>query len=130
MLRKMFAIAVLAGLPALGLAATTLNVQPASKAGVTPSRLGLSSTETYKARNNGRTLLLFEKTGSGNCTVTIVTPGTAGGLAISDQTVVVPASSGDKVIGPFPTALFNDANGDLSFSVSDTAGLSVAVIKL
>ncbi len=111
-------------------AVTRLTTQSASKSGVTPTRWTMASSETYKFRNDGRVVLLFEKTGAGACTVTLVTPGTAGGLAIADQTVSVIASTGDTAVGPLPTSLFNDSSGDVSFTLSDTVGLSVAILKL
>lgn len=112
---------------------STMTVTQSSKSGVTTARTStglVASTRTYKFRNDGRTFLLFEKTGSGACTVTITTPGTVGGIAIADQTVTVPATTGDVTVGPFPVKLFNDSNGDVQFTVSDTAGLSMAVLRL
>ena len=111
---------------------TTLDVQASAKSGVTPTRISsaLSSTETYKVRNGETLFLLLEKSGAGDATISIGVPLTVGGLTISSQTITVPASTGDKVIGPFPARIFNDANGDMKFTISDTVGLSVAILKL
>lgn len=113
-------------------AETRISVQQAIKGGLTPTRTssGLNTTDTYKFRNDGKVFILFEKTGAGSCTVTITTPNTSDGLAISDQTVTVAASTGDVVVGPLSPSLFNDASGDVSFTLSDTVGLSIAVIRL
>lgn len=89
---------------------------------------GLTTTDTYTVRNNGKTFLHFKKTGAGICTVTIVTPGTVRGLAIADQTVSVPATTGDVMIGPFDPGTFDDGNHDVSFTLSDVTGLTVAVV--
>ena len=52
-------------------------------------------------------------------------------MAITDRTVSIPASTGDKFIGPFPTGVYNDpATGYLEFTVSDITGLTVAVLRL
>ena len=72
----------------------------------------------------------YDATGAGACSVVIVTQATSQGFAIADQTVSVPATTGDKFIGPFPASLFNDASEKVSYTLSDTVGLSVAVIRL
>ena len=127
------AVGALIGLGAIAWAANvTLTVQTTSKTGSDVSRTdsGLSTSNTYKFRNDGKVLLLFEKSGAGDCTVTVTTPGTASGLAIADVTFNVPASTGDVVAGPFQTSLFNDSSDDVSFTISDTVGLSIAVIGI
>lgn len=131
-MKKLIALGLLLALPAIAGATTRVGVQTATKAGVTSPQLILTTSETWKFRNDGRTVLLFEKSGTaaGACTVTITTPGTVNGLAISDQTISVAASTASrKQAGPFPASLFNDASGDVSFTVTDTVGLVVAVVK-
>ncbi len=133
---------VLAGLGLAGLilgmapqqakAATSLTVQTMTKNGVNTSRVsgGISSTETYKFRNDGDTFLLFEKTASGTASVFFGVTTTVAGLSVSSLTVTVPATAGDVAVGPFPTRIFNDSSGDVSFTVSETGGLSLAIFKL
>jgi len=99
--------------------------------GITPSYTGsLSTSNTYQVRNTGRCLLHFKKAAAVDCTVTITTPKTVGGLALAEQTVTVPASTGDKMIGPFPPSIYNNSIGDLEFTLSDIDGLSVAVVEM
>jgi hypothetical protein len=113
------------------MADVTLNPQKLSDVGVAPTRAGsLSASNTYIVRNNGRTLLLFEKTGAGNCTVTVQTPAKQGGLDVAERTFNVPATTGDVAAGPFPPSLYNDASGDLRFTLSEVTGLTVAVVSL
>lgn len=108
----------------------TLNPQQLAQAGIAPSYTGsLSVSDTYFVRNNGKTFLHFKKTGANPCTVTIVTPGTVRGLAIADQTFVVPATTGDMMV-PLDPSLYDDVNHDVSFTVSEVTGLSVAAIQL
>jgi hypothetical protein len=85
---------------------------------------------TYVFRNNGRTLLYFRKTGANPCTVSIVSPKTLKGHAVVAQTFVVPANVGDVVAGPFDHDVYDDVNHDVTFSVSEITGLSVAVIQV
>ncbi len=110
---------------------TTWTPDRATYAGVTPVRHGTltASTETYKFRNDGNTRLLCEKTGAGACTMTMVTPATLQGRAVADDTVVIAATTGDVVAGPFAPSVYNDSNGDMSITFSETTGLTVAVVQ-
>jgi hypothetical protein len=100
-------------------------------AAVTVTRTALNSTtDTYRFANDGSTVLLFEKTGAGACTVTIVTPAQLAGIGVADPAFTVPASTGDVIIGPFMPSVFNDADGYASFTITNTAGLSVGVVSL
>lgn len=130
---KMLLAAVLAAALAVPAAASEvrLSVEQNLKSGLaaTYTSSGLLAANTYKFRNDGKVFLHFKKTGAGDCTVTITTPGTSQGLAIADQTVTVVATTGDKFVGPLPPSLFNDASSDVSFTISDTVGLSIGVIR-
>lgn len=108
-----------------------LSPQTLADTGITPTYTGsLATTNTYKVRNDGRTFLHFKKSAAVNCTVTIQTPKTVNGLAVAEQTVVVPASTGDKMVGPFAPSVYNDGLGDLNFTLSDVDGLTVAVVTI
>lgn len=108
------------------IALTTTDLQAG---GTTTTYTGsLSTSNTYTVPNDGKVFLHFKKTAAVACTVTIVTPNTVSGLAIADQTVTVPASTGDVMVGKLSVDLFNDpTTGLLTFSLSDVAGLSVGV---
>lgn len=109
----------------------TLNPDAMTQAGIAATyNGGLSLANTYFFRNNGKTFLHFKKTGAGICAVTVVTPNTQRGLAIADLAVNVPATVGDVFIGPFDPATFDDVNHDISFTLSEITGLTVAVINL
>lgn len=114
------------------MAVIALNVtQQIDDAGVAPAyQAGLTTTDTYTFPNDGRVFLHVKKSGAGACTVTVVTPGTVRGKAIADATISIPASTGDKMIGPFAPDLYNDANGLVTVSFSDIAGLTAAVVRL
>lgn len=107
-------------------------VQQVVRTGLTASYTsGLTATtNTYQFVNDGYTLVHAKKSGAGDCTVTITTPGTVDGMAITDRTVTVVATTGDKFIGPFPPSVYNDANGKVSMVFSETTGLTVAVLRL
>ena len=111
------------------MAVVTWTPDVVTDAGVTVTRHGsLSTSDTYKFRNDGKTRLLVEKSGAGACTLTMVTPATVRGLAVSDKTATIAASTGDVALGPFPPSLYNDENGDMTVSFSEITGITAAVI--
>jgi hypothetical protein len=84
-------------------------------------------------QNNGLVLLHFKNVGGSPITVTIDDPGTPNpGAATAfnpDVSVVVPATTGDRIVGPFPPFRFNDANGNLQLAYTGVTGLTVGVIR-
>lgn len=79
--------------------------------------------------NDGKTLVHFLNTGTQK-TVTFVSPATVGGLATTDPTATVLATTGTCIAGPFDPVLFNNASGQVAMTYSSETALSVAVIKL
>ena len=99
--------------------------------GLTETALGsLSTSNTYKLRNTGKQFLHLEKANAVDCTVTIVTQQTVDGHAVADDSFTVDASGGDNFFGPFPPAVYNDANGDVNISFSNIDGVTVAALEL
>ncbi len=86
--------------------------------------------DTHQVRNSGRVFLHFKKSAAVDCVVTVQTPKQVAGLDVAELAVTVPASTGDKFIGPFPPSVFNVAAGDLEVTLSDVDGLTVAVLEL
>jgi hypothetical protein len=82
----------------------------------------VAATSTYVMRNDGRTCFRFYKTGANACTVTF-TAQNAQGLVVAGATVIIPATTGDVFAGPFETGRFNDAFGDLRFSLSEATAI-------
>lgn len=91
---------------------------------------GLLVANTMQLRNTGRTFMHFKKSAAVDCTVTIITPKTVGGLAVAEQAIVVPATTGDMFMGPFPPNIYNNGDGDLEFNVTDVDGLTAAFLEL
>jgi hypothetical protein len=109
-----------------------INPQQLDEDGLAPQYTGsLSASDTYLVNNDGRVFLHFKKTGAGDCTVTVETPGSVGGKAIADRTITVPATTGDVMAGPFPPSEFNQPGAhDLEFTLSEVTGLTVAALRL
>ncbi len=88
------------------------------------------TTNTYTVRNTGRMILHFLKSAVVVCNVTIQTPALVAGLAVAEVAVEIPASTGDKFIGPFPPSVFNNGAGDLKFTMDDIDGVTVAALEI
>lgn len=104
--------------------------QQLDDAGVAQTYQTPNAVDTYTFPNDGRVFLHVKKSGAGICNVGVITPGTVRGKAIADASIAIPASTGDKMIGPFAPDLYNDANGLVSVTFSEVTGLSVAVVRL
>jgi hypothetical protein len=114
------------------MADVTLAVEAIVRSGIDPTDTGsLLTANTYQVQNEGRTFLHFKKSGAGACTVTVVTTAVVDGKAVADQTVTVPASTGDVMCGPWPPEIYN-VKGDnyLEFTLSEITGLTVAALRL
>ncbi len=111
-------------------AVTDIAVLKIVKSGLTNAATTSVIGDTVTFTNDGHTLINFRKSSSGNCTVTILSQATVGGLAVANQSFTVPATTGDVFAGPFPPSIFNDANGKVNFSLSDEAGLTYTILRL
>lgn len=78
------------------------------------------------------TFLHFKNTGGSPITVTVAVPGNERyGVATADVTCSVPATTGDRMMGPFPAEIFADSSlsGSAGISYSGVTGLTVACLK-
>ncbi len=81
----------------------------------------------------GSNVFLHVKNASGGAiTVTIVTPRTdAVGNPVADNTVSVPATTGDRMIGPFPAEIYADpTTGLVNVTYSGVTSLTVGAFAL
>ena len=95
-----------------------------SGSGLTPSYTAAAASNNYLIKNDGRTILHAKNTGGSPVTLTVITPGQVDGNTVADLTATVPATTGDKLIGPFPPAIYNDANGEMTVTVSGATSLA------
>lgn len=111
-------------------AALTVQQVIRDSSGLTPVYGAPAQTDLAIANNDGRIFLHVKNSNAATRTVTVATPGQVGGLDIADLVATIPANTGDKLLGPFPPDLFNQADGSLYVDVSATAGLTLAVLRL
>lgn len=98
--------------------------------GLSPSYAAANVDGNYFA-NNGQVILHFKNSGTER-TVTIddptsVNPGNASAWD-PDVELVVPATTGDKLIGPFPVSRFGSVV-NITYDTTPT-GLTVAAVRL
>lgn len=98
------------------MARTALTVTPITRAGVA---LGSSAANAdgHSVANDGKTFVYVNNGGGAPITVTVLTPGTVDGLAIADRAVTV-ANATNRLIGPFPKDIYNQADGTVHVNFS------------
>ena len=118
------------------MARTELALQSTARTGLNPT-YSAATVDGFGINNASEQVILHVKNGNAAaCTVTIQTPKTIDGLALPDLTVSVPATTGDRFIGPFPKALYNQVSVTpaideavyVDFSIQ--ASVTAAAIKL
>lgn len=104
-----------------------LTVQEITRDGLTPSMENAAS-EGDSFNNNGRTFLWIKDTGTTAPTVTIEIQETVDGQGVTDPTVAV-GSGEERLIGPFPTSIYNDDDDLVQVSYDDETDVEVAAIR-
>jgi len=118
------------------MARTELALQSTARTGLNPT-YSAATVDGFAINNASEQVILHVKNGNAaSCTVTVQTPNTIDGMAVPDLTVSVPATTGDRFIGPFPKALYNKNDSLLGIAeavwvdFSIQATVTAAAIKL
>lgn len=118
------------------MARTEITPQTSVRTGLTPT-FTAAIVDGHAFDNAGERVYIHVKnTDASPVDVTIPTPKTVDGLDVEDMVVSVPATTGEKIIGPFPNDVYaqNDATLGIKKCVyidyASTTGVTVAVIKL
>jgi hypothetical protein len=85
-------------------------VQTITRDGVTPT-FGAANADGYALPGDGKSWIEVKNTNGAGITVTLDIPSTYDGLAVTDKAVAVALTVGDKIIGPFPPAIYNQPSG-------------------
>lgn len=109
------------------MARAALTIQQLDRGGVTPA-YAAAIADGHSFVNDGRTILHVKNTGA-QITLTIQLPGTIDGQAVADRTVTIPATTGDKMLGPFRKSQYNQADGAVYVDYSSPTGVSIAAIR-
>lgn len=109
-------------------------VQVVAAVGIVPTYAAAAASDTFTDDGSQRTLYQIKNTGTQKI-ATIVPPQATetvpgvGLITIPTMTVTIPATTGDKMIGPFSPAYISSA-GKVTVALDGIAGASVAAIKL
>ena len=108
-----------------------LTPQVVVKAGLAPAYSAVTASDTITPVS-GSQLFLHVKNGNASpSTVTIVDGGkTPAGSAATNPTVSVPATTGDRMIGPLSSVFADPATGLITVTYSVTATVTAALIQI
>lgn len=112
--------------------ATARTPQVISRLGLAEAFTAADNTNGETCPNNGNMFLHVKNTGGGACTVSIAKSGipTIDGDATVAKTVVVPITTGDRMIGPFLPGIYNDSSGNINVTFSTGTGVTAAYVQL
>lgn len=108
---------------------TDFTVLQIVRTGLTAAYTAADGTNQNAFANDGRTYLHVKNGGGGSINVTIDTPGSVDGLAVGNLVVAVPAA-GEKIIGPFPTNIYNQTDGKVYVDWSGVTSVTAAAVRL
>jgi hypothetical protein len=105
-----------------------LTAQEMSIAGLAPAYGAVAASDTFS--NDGAVFLHVKNANAGADTVTVVSVKTCDQGTAHNLTVNVPATTGDRMIGPFPTSRFNDpTTGLVTVQHSVTSSVTCALVR-
>lgn len=106
-------------------AVQTLNVTN----GITPTFSAASSGGNYFA-NDGRTFIEIKNASAGSVAVTVTVANTVNGLTIQNPSYTIPATTGDRILGPFDTHYFNDSSGNVTVNYQSVDSVTIGAFRL
>lgn len=124
--------------------ATLLTTATINRNGVEPEYEIADLVNGNEFVNTGKEFIIVSNEG-GTFNLTIVTPVTQDGLAVADRVVAIPGEDDligpfpveyrgwQRIIGPFPTGIYNNASGRVQLNYgagADTDQVIVLVVKL
>lgn len=110
------------------MARTLLATQKSTIAGIAPV-FTAANVDGHYIVNDGHTVVQVKNAGGSPITVTLPTPGKVAGVDIVDPTVSIPATTGDKIIGPFDPRVFAQADGSVNIDFSGVTSVTVAAFS-
>jgi hypothetical protein len=80
--------------------------------------------------NTGIEFVIIKNTNAATRTITMDVQTTVDGLAVTDKSFTLEATTGFRIFGPFSTSIYNDANSRVNLTYSTNTDVTVAVFKL
>lgn len=108
-----------------------LTAQVMARTGLAPAYGAVAASDTITPIVGSLLFLHVKNANAAADTVTIVDGGrTPAGSAASNPTVTVPASTGDRMIGPLPATLADPTTGLITVQHSVTASVTCALVQV
>jgi hypothetical protein len=101
-------------------------VQEVTRSGLTPAYTA-AHVDGFAIPNSGKEMI-HVKTGGTGATVTFTTTQVIDGLAVADRAIVL-GTSQDRMFGPFPPSIYNQADGTLWVDFSSTATVTIGAFR-
>jgi hypothetical protein len=111
--------------------ATTLTPSAYTRAGLDLATEAAADATGNNWVNSGKEFLYVDNQGAVTCNVTLVyntTSQTFDGQAVANKVVAV-AAGARKIIGPFPTGIYNDVNSKANVSYDQVASVKVLLLS-
>lgn len=105
-----------------------LTQQIIARSGLTPTYSAAAASTTVTCGD--RSFLHVKNAAGASMTVTLTATAQVDGQAVADLVVTVPATTGDKMIGPISNKLFASAADGVSASVTYSSTTSVTVANV
>ena len=111
------------------MARTALTVNQVLYTGFTRS-LSAANADGHSVVNDGKTWIEVANASGGSINVTVQTAGTVDGRAVADDVIAI-ANGATKLIGPWPTHLYNQSTADgVYVDFSAVSSVTCAAYKL
>lgn len=108
----------------------TLSVTAASRAGIDIAAAGANMSAAQvggdKFTNTGSQFAIFHNTGALVATVTLAAAKTVDGQSAATPRTVTVGAGASVLVGPFLPSVYNDANGYMNFTYSETTTSSTS----
>lgn len=105
-----------------------LAIQQVGITGTTPSYGAVAASDTIVP--DGRAFLIVKNAGGSIDNCVVVTPGSTFGQANPDVTVSVPATTGERWIGPMVPELADPTTGQITVTHSFTTSVTCALVRV
>ena len=107
---------------------TTITATLVTVSGITPS-YGACDAGGNQFLNDGVTWVEIKNANAAARAITVTTPVTYSGMGLADAYITVEATTGDKIIGPFPPKDFNE-NGYVKIDYNAVTNCTIAAFRL
>lgn len=108
-----------------------LTPQVQARTGLAPSYGAVTASDTIAQAPGVVQFLHVKNANAGACTVTVLDGGkTPAGSSAAASGVTVPATTGDRMIGPLPNILADPVTGLITVTFSPTASVTAALVQV